>query len=96
MRLMVAMYCQARHGRAGGVCAECAGLADYAERRIERCPLQHDKPVCARCRVHCYRADMRARIVEVMRFAGPRMLLAHPWLALRHLQDSVRIPAARS
>jgi hypothetical protein len=28
---------------------------------------------------------MRARIREVMRYAGPRMTLYHPVLAIRHL-----------
>jgi len=27
---------------------------------------------------------------EVMRYAGPRMLLRHPWQALRHILDKLR------
>jgi len=41
--------------------------------------------VCNLCQVHCYSEAMRARVREVMRYAGPRMPLRHPWLALRHL-----------
>jgi hypothetical protein len=29
---------------------------------------------------------------EVMRFAGPRMLARHPWLAIMHLIDDRRPP----
>jgi hypothetical protein len=37
---------------------------------------------------------MRERAREVMRYAGPRMLRRHPWLALMHLFDTLRaIPA---
>ncbi|MDR2525428.1 MAG: nitrous oxide-stimulated promoter family protein, partial [Oscillospiraceae bacterium] len=32
----------------------------------------------------CYRADMREKIRAVMRYAGPRMLLHHPVMAIRH------------
>jgi len=30
---------------------------------------------------------MKKRIIEVMRFSGPRMLLQHPLLAIAHLID---------
>jgi hypothetical protein len=40
--------------------------------------------------VHCYRAQQRERIRRVMRYSGPRMLLAHPLLALLHLLDARR------
>jgi hypothetical protein len=33
---------------------------------------------------------MRERIRRVMRLAGPRMLLRHPVLAIRHTMDSAR------
>jgi hypothetical protein len=28
--------------------------------------------------------DMRKRIIEVMKYSGPRMLLLHPVLTIRH------------
>jgi hypothetical protein len=31
----------------------------------------------------------------VMRYAGPRMLLSHPFLALLHLIDGLRKPRSR-
>jgi len=36
---------------------------------------------------------MRARVRDVMRFAGPRMLTRHPYLALMHLWVDGRCPA---
>ena len=96
---MVLLYC-GRHHRAGKqLCSECTALARYAERRLERCIFGDAKPTCSNCVVHCYRADMRERIREVMRWAGPRMLLRHPLLAIRHMLDgrrpAIRLPGAR-
>jgi hypothetical protein len=68
----------------------CAEAQDYALHRIEHCPFGPGKPVCSKCRVHCYGAEQRERIRRVMRYAGPRMLLAHPLLALLHLRDAGR------
>lgn len=87
---MAALYCRRQHGTRHGLCPDCRELLDYAHRRLERCPFQADKPICARCPVHCYRPDMRRRIRALMRYAGPRMLLYHPVLALRHLLDGRR------
>ena len=72
----IAVYCAGRHGGAagGGLCAECAALLAYARERLARCPM-NPKPKCKDCPVHCYRPDMRARIREVMRYAGMRAVL---------------------
>jgi hypothetical protein len=55
--------------------------------RLDRCPFGEDKPTCATCPIHCYKPQVRDRIREVMRFAGPRMLWHHPILAIRHVLD---------
>ena len=60
-------------------------LLSYAERRLTHCKFGEQKPACKRCPIHCYRSDMRAKIREVMRWAGPRMLLYDPIAAIRHL-----------
>lgn len=57
----------------------------YAETRLAHCPFRDAKPTCRRCEIHCYCPEMRARIAVVMRFAGPRMLVRHPVLVLRHM-----------
>lgn len=92
--LMIAMYCRAHHGGGKIVCAECRLLADYAGRRIDRCPYGHSKPTCLKCPTHCYKPDMRERVRHVMRYAGPRMLFRHPLLAILHLIDGHRRTAS--
>jgi hypothetical protein len=87
---MLGIYCRDRHATREGLCPDCTALRGYAHRRLEICPFQEDKPVCNRCEVHCYSASMRARVREVMRYAGPRMPLRHPWLSLLHLLDKLR------
>lgn len=87
---MIALYCHAQHGSRGAPCAECGALLDYARMRLDKCPYQEGKTTCARCPVHCYQPAMRARVRAVMRYAGPRMLLRHPLLAMMHLIDGLR------
>ena len=84
LEAMVAMYCRGRHG-SRAFCEECLGLLDYARGRLRSCPHAEDKPTCANCRTHCYKPLYRERVREVMRYAGPRMPLRHPLLAVRHL-----------
>ena len=84
---MIELYCRGNHAPQGGLCAECAGLSEYAHQRLEKCVFGAEKPTCANCPVHCYKPEMRAKIRAVMRYSGPRMLLHHPVLALRHLLD---------
>jgi len=82
---MVRLYCHHHHGTQGTqLCRDCGALHDYALRRLERCVFGEDKPTCANCTVHCYKAAMREQVRVVMRWAGPRMLWHHPILAARH------------
>jgi hypothetical protein len=92
IELMINMYCAAHHhGKPG--CADCMDLFDYAQRRLQRCVFGDAKPNCAKCVVHCYTRDMREKIRVVMRWAGPRMLLRHPILGVRHvLADRKPVP----
>lgn len=86
---MIGLYCAKRHGTwHGGLCPACAELERYAHQRSDRCPFMETKTFCSNCRVHCYRKEMRERIREVMRFAGPRMLLRSPGAALRHMIET--------
>jgi hypothetical protein len=81
---MIRIYCHGQHG-GNTLCEECKQLWDYAEERLAKCPFGVEKPTCQNCTVHCYKADMRERIREVMRYAGPRMIWHHPVMAIRHL-----------
>ncbi len=87
---MVRIYCRDHHPGPERPCPECAELLAYAFERLDRCPFQEGKTTCAKCPVHCYRPSMRERVREVMRYAGPRMLWHHPWMALAHLWDGRR------
>lgn len=89
VRAMIALYCRAHHG-GRDLCPSCRELADYAALRLSRCRFAPQKPTCKRCPVHCYRPDRREQMRAVMRYAGPRMLLRHPVMALRHLLRGVR------
>jgi Nitrous oxide-stimulated promoter len=84
---MIACYCEAHHHANGALCPECRQLLDYAALRLDRCRFGAEKPVCAKCPVHCYQPFRREQIRTVMRYAGPRMLLRHPVLSLRHWLD---------
>lgn len=91
---MIHIWCEAhpQHVRArfGGLCAGCDSLLDYASYRLQKCPYGEEKPTCKKCPIHCYTRAKRDVMQEVMRFAGPRMLLRHPILAYHHLRDEKR------
>ena len=89
IKAMVRMYCRS-HTRGDQLCAACAELCAYAERRLDRCVFGDAKPTCSNCVVHCYSPVMREQIRTVMRWAGPRMLLRHPMLGIAHLIDERR------
>jgi hypothetical protein len=100
IEVMVGVHCRGHHAGAGEQCAACADLLEYAARRLDRCPFRDKKPTCANCSVHCYSEERREQIKSVMRYAGPRMMWTHPWLALAHIRDGWRraphLPKARS
>jgi hypothetical protein len=82
---MIHIYCRDSHSSAGSLCDECSELYEYAFRRLLNCPYQEDKPVCSECPIHCYNQEMRLRIKTVMKYAGPKMIFRHPYLAIMHL-----------
>ena len=88
---MIAIYCHGvHHTPTGQLCPQCQALNNYAMERSDKCPFMETKTFCSNCKVHCYRKDMAQQIRQVMRYAGPRMLLHHPILALRHVWESTR------
>ena len=87
---MIQLYCSKQHHNGATLCKECSCLLSYANERIEHCPFIKEKTFCSNCQVHCYQPQMREQIRQVMRYAGPRMLLHHPVLAVRHLLESRR------
>lgn len=87
---MISMYCRGRHKTGGRLCYECRQLLQYATERLDKCPFGIDKGPCSQCEIHCYKPEMRKRIREVMRYAGPRMPAKHPVLAIDHLIKKLR------
>ena len=85
---MIALYCRKKHHTRGDLCPQCAALDAYAKMRADKCPFMETKTFCSNCRIHCYKPDMRAKIREVMHFAGPRMILHHPVAAIRHVVET--------
>ncbi|HUI25120.1 MAG TPA: nitrous oxide-stimulated promoter family protein [Candidatus Kryptonia bacterium] len=88
---MIGLFCRDHHG-GRQLCSDCATLLAYAHQRLEKCPFGEDKPTCVKCPVHCYKPACREQVRVVMRYAGPRLLLRRPILAIRHLLDE-RKPA---
>lgn len=88
---MIRLYCRKNYGHrkegvmVDGLCEGCRELLEYAHKRLEYCKFGEGKASCQKCPVHCYKPEMRERIRVVMRFSGPRMILHHPIVAIRHL-----------
>ena len=81
---MIRLYCRRKEGNRE-LCPSCSELLEYAVVRLSRCRFGNDKSTCQKCPVHCYKPVMRDKMREVMRWAGPRMMLYHPVDAIRHL-----------
>lgn len=87
---MINHYCKARHHYCGGLCPSCLVLLNYAKKRLQNCPFQERKTTCGKCSIHCYSPAKRDNIRRVMRYAGPRMILTNPLMAIRHAIDGLR------
>lgn len=81
---MIRIYCRYKEGNKT-LCPACQELLQYAHLRLVRCPFGEKKSTCRSCTVHCYKPEMKIRMQNVMRYAGPRMLFFHPIAAIRHL-----------
>lgn len=84
---MIRLYCRQNHPRQAGqtLCDDCRGLLEYALKRLDHCKFGANKPTCEKCPVHCYKPEMREKVKTVMRYAGPRMIIAHPVDAVKHI-----------
>ena len=87
IKAMLNIYCRAQHHSSAKSlpCHECAEFIAYANEKLDRCPYGQAKPTCNRCPIHCYKKVQRQQAKAIMRYAGPRMLLSHPILAVKHL-----------
>jgi len=89
-RKMAGIYCRNHHGSGNQLCQKCEQMVEYVMECVSVCPYGGEKPVCGKCRTHCYAPDMREKVRLVMAFAGPRMMVRHPILAIRHCMDVMK------
>ena len=89
---MTRIYCRAYHkghhkeaGKINHLCNDCREFLDFAGFRLGKCPYGQIKPACRMCPIHCYKKDMKEKARIIMRYGGPRMLLKHPVMAIKHL-----------
>jgi predicted amidophosphoribosyltransferase len=87
---MIDIYCRNHHYTKGELCSDCRELLEYARFRLKNCPFQENKTTCGNCPIHCYKAKMREKVRNVMRYSGPRMIRHHPLLAIGHMVDGLR------
>lgn len=90
VNLMIKIYCKGKKHSQEGYCNDCKGLMAYSNMRVDKCPFMETKTFCQNCKVHCFKKDMRARIKEVMRYSGPRMIFHHPILTIQHGIESYK------
>ena len=91
--IMIQIFCGAHHGSNNKLlCLACTELLDYAKGRLNKCPYGKKKGACSKCKIHCYKPDMRKQITEVMRYSGPKIVTKHPLLAIDHL---LKVKASR-
>ena len=92
VNFMIGLYCRKHHKKMQkkGLCDKCQSLVNYSNERSDHCPFIETKTFCLNCKVHCYKEEMREEIRTVMRYSGPRMMLYHPIMAVRHLVETKR------
>lgn len=91
IKTMIKIYCKSEHKTKVGLCEECTELLNYCNLRIEKCPYKpEDKPFCSTCPIHCYKPDMRERIVKVMRSVRIKMLFRHPIMSISHMSKTLK------
>ena len=88
IKLMINIYCRKKHkSKKNEFCDECNELLEYAHTRLDFCKFGDNKSTCGKCTIHCYKKDMRAKIKEVMRFSGIRLIIYNPIELVRHMLD---------
>jgi hypothetical protein len=91
IEVMLGIYCRHHHDNdPHQLCDNCGQLLRYARQRLDNCVFGESKQPCNECAVQCYSPTLRTRIIEVMRYSGPRMTLRYPILGMRHFLDKLR------
>jgi len=66
------------------LCPSCRRLLAHALVKRVNCPL-NPKPVCKKCLTHCFAPAYRAKIRQVMKYSGRRLVLSGRLDYLYHL-----------
>lgn len=90
IKTMIQMYCKNCHKSHQVMCQDCTDLFKYAEERLKNCQFGEEKPTCDSCPIHCYKPELRDKVRNVMRYAGPRMIYTHPIMGFRHLYKKIK------
>ena len=87
IKLMIVIYCRKKHKvrDKDGMCEECRELLEYAHFRLSKCPFGNSKSTCGKCKIHCYKPEMRTKVKEVMKFSGPRLIIYNPFELIKHV-----------
>ena len=83
---MTIIYCRG-HGHSPVLCSGCSELLAFSHQRLDKCLYGNKKGSCKSCTTHCYKEPERTSIREIMRYAGPRMMLRHPAMVIGHIRD---------
>ena len=67
------------------MCDDCRALLVYGHQRLGYCVYGEAKPVCSLCPIHCYKPEMRQKVIAVMRYSGPRMIFNDPGSVISHM-----------
>ena len=66
------------------LCPQCTKLLAHALVKRSHCPME-PKPACKHCPNHCYHPAYRAKIREVMKYSGRKMVMSGRLDYLFHL-----------
>ncbi len=82
------LYCRKFHGEErtkSHLCKSCQALLEYSLERTGHCGRKKQGRLCSYCKVHCFEDTRRVEIKTIMRYAGKRLILTNPVLAMRYL-----------
>ena len=55
------------------LCQDCSRLLKYGTAKLLHCPYD-PKPMCKKCKTHCYAPEYREKVRKVMRFSGSYLI----------------------
>ena len=86
--LMISIYCKAQH-HTNDLCENCKTILEYSYKKIDNCPLGNKKVTCKKCKIHCYSKEQKEEVRKIMKYSGPRMIIYHPIIAIKHLLKEI-------